>query len=229
MFNMEIGKWLAFLGKIVLRCMALATGALSIARDAMLLSRTAVPSVDPHVTLWAWLRICFVVSCIVVWAEQRNKLRGFERKPQMKVRSLAPRIWLADKYGFAGKEYYFSIHNDSYAEPLEGVRAEVIKLVPDVVGFNCLPLHVRHETYLIRDFTVNAGSERQIDLITGPVARLKTQHVMVIPHTDNEDRFPMPYGKYLMTIRVSAKNAPAIEAVFESWIDDKEELQCVHL
>jgi len=148
----------------------------------------------------------------------------------MEIRSLTPRIWPAGQGGVTvtGKEYYFDVRNLGETEPLESVRVEVSKLIPDAIGYPNAPLHVRNDSYETRDFTINPGSVRQIDLITGPVNAPHSQTVMIIAHTVNEYRSTIPLGKYRITVRASAKNTPPVTAVFEAWVANNE-LQCVQL
>src|ERR1017187_3191211 len=90
------------------------------------------------------------------------------------------------------------------------------------------PLHIRNDDYETREFSINPASVRQIDLITGPVGHPKSQTVMIVAHTVNKDRTSIPYGKYRIGVRVSAKNTPPVTAFFEAWIEDGE-LICVAL
>jgi hypothetical protein len=147
--------------------------------------------------------------------------------PRAIIRNLTPRVWPADLVPFTGKEYYFDIFNSSEAESLENVRVEVAEIIPDAIGYPNAPLHVRNDDYETREFSINPASVRQIDLITGPVNDPRSQRQMIIAHTVNKERRPIPYGRYRITVRVSAKNAPPATAVFEAWIDDDEVLQCM--
>jgi hypothetical protein len=214
---------------IVLRVFAIATGALSVGRDVLFLGGRAP---EPDAALWTWLRICFVVSFSVAWYEQHRRIRYLEQRqlPKMEIRGLTPRIWPAGQGGISvtGKEYYFDVRNLSETEPLESVRVEVCKLIPDAIGYPNAPLHVRNDSYQTREVTINPGSVRQIDLITGPVNAPNSQTVMIIAHTVNEYRTTIPFGKYRITVRASAKNTQPTTAVFEAWVANNE-LQCVQL
>jgi hypothetical protein len=50
---------------------------------------------------------------------------------------------------------------------------------------------------------------------------------MIVAHTVNTERHPVPHAKYRMTVRVAAQNTTPAMAVFEAWIDPSGELQCV--
>ena len=99
---------------------------------------------------------------------------------------------------------------------------------PDPIGFlGMTPLHIKHESYGVREFSINPGSVKQIDLITGPVNDPKSQQAMTVAHEYTE-QFPIPFGRYRLTVRVSAKNAPPEIAIFEAMIDNNGEVSpCV--
>jgi hypothetical protein len=147
--------------------------------------------------------------------------------PRSVVQNLTPRVWPAGTGGVSvtGKEYYFDIFNASEADSLDNVRVEVAEIIPDAIGYPNAPLHIRNDSYDTREFSINPGSVRQIDLVTGPVNLPNSQQAMIIAHTVNDHRTAIPYGRYKITVRVSARNAPPVIAVFEAWIE-KGELQC---
>jgi hypothetical protein len=147
----------------------------------------------------------------------------------IQVGKLERRVWPFPHHSFTGAEYYFEIVNSSECEPLENGRVELIALVPDVIGYLPVPLHIKHDTYEQREFSINPGSTRQVDLITGPINHPISQKEMIIAHTVNSDRVPIPLGKYRLTVRVSAKNSPPATAVFEAWINKDGELRWVRL
>jgi len=86
---------------------------------------------------------------------------------------------------------------------------------------------VRNDDYITREFSINPLSVRQIDLITGPVNAPNSQAVMIVAHTVNKYRAPIPNGKYEITVRVSASNSPPVTATFVTMLDNTGELQCV--
>jgi len=184
---------------------------------------------EPHAAWWAWLRICFVVSSVIVWFQQHKKLKDLERRlsPRIVIRNLSPRVWPSDLIPFTGKEYYFDIFNASETESLENVRVEANSL-PDAIGYPNVPWHVRNDGYETREFSINPASIRQIDLITGPVNKPDSQKLMIVAHTVNTERRPIPYGRYQITVKASAKNTPPATAVFQAWIEAGE-LKCVAL
>ena len=155
-------------------------------------------------------------------------LSGISQSPaRIEIRNLTRRVWPAERHGFTGAEYYVDIRNDGDTESLESVRVELVDLVPDAIGFLPVPLHIKHEDYESREFSVNPKSIRQIDILTGPVNDPLSQKEMIIPHTVKREIFPLPRDKYRMTIRASAGNAPPVEAIFDAWIDKDGELRCV--
>jgi hypothetical protein len=167
------------------------------------------------------------------WKKERTAreeaLQELKRRltPKAIIRNLTPRVWPAGSGGVSvtGKEYYFDIFNASEAESLENVRVEVAEMVPDAIGYPNAPLHIRNDDYDTREFTINPGSVRQIDLITGPVRAPNSQQLMIVAHTVNKHRTSIPHERYRISVRVSARNTPPVTASFETWIED-EELQC---
>lgn len=148
---------------------------------------------------------------------------------KIEIRNLTRRVWPTERHGFTGVEYYIDIFNASETQSLECVRVELVALSPDPIGFLPVPLHIKHENYETREFDLNPHSTRQIDILTGPIDDPRSQKEMIIPHTVNRERFPLPRDNYRMTVRAGAKNATPVEAVFEVWIDEHHELQCVRM
>jgi hypothetical protein len=165
-----------------------------------------------------------------VWKDEHCVKESLERRllPKIVIQNLTPRIWPAGQAGVSitGKEYYFDIFNSSEIEAIENVRVEIESITPDALGYPNAPLHIRNDSYNTREFSINAGSVRQIDLITGPVNAPNSQKVILIAHTVKDHQAPLPDGRYVITVRVSAKNAPPETATFETWVEDNE-LQCV--
>jgi hypothetical protein len=176
--------------------------------------------------------ILVLIAQYEVWKQEREARIQAEEElmrrltPKAIIRNLTPRVWPADLVSFTGKEYYFDIFNSSETESLDNVRVEVAEIIPDAIGYPNAPLHVRNDDYETREFSINPASVRQIDLITGPVNDPKSQRLMIIAHTVNKERRPIPYGRYRITVRVSARNMPPVTAVFEAWIDEEKVLQC---
>jgi len=216
------GPILVIIGLILLICqMAIKDGR----------AATAVFGYLSWATLTAAGLMVFVAQ-YEAWRQEHNAREELTARlaPKAVIRNLTPRVWPRGQGGLpvTGKEYYFDVYNASEAEALEDVRVEVSEIVPDAVGYPNAPLHVRNDDYNTREFSINAGSVRQIDLITGPVNAPNSQKPMVVAHTVNAYRTEIPYGKYRITVRVSARNAPPATATFETWIEN-EELQCVAL
>src|ERR1035441_1463092 len=176
--------------------------------------------------------ILVLIAQYEVWKQEREARIQAEEElmrrltPRAINRNLTPRVWPADLVSFTGKEYYFDIFNSSETESLDNVRVEVAEIIPDAIGYPNAPLHVRNDDYETREFSINPASVRQIDLITGPVNDPKSQRLMIIAHTVNKERRPIPYGRYRITVRVSARNIPPVTAIFEAWIDEEKVLQC---
>ena len=166
-----------------------------------------------------------------VWKhEHAARVKAEERlKPKAIIRNLTARVWPAGQAGVTvtGKEYYFDIFNSSEAESIDNVRVEVSAITPDAIGYPNPPLHVRNDDYVTREFSINPRAIRQIDLITGPVNAPNSQQVMIVTHTINKYRKPIPNGKYEITVRVSASNSPPVTATFVALLDNVGELQCV--
>lgn len=145
---------------------------------------------------------------------------------RIEIRNLSRRVWPVERHGFTGAEYYIDVFNDSDGESLEGVRLELVGLSPDAIGFLPIPLHIKHENYDTREVSIHPKSARSFDILTGPVNDPRSQKVMMIPHTVNSERFPLPTNKYRMTIRASAKNIAPVDAILDAWIDAEGELRC---
>jgi hypothetical protein len=173
---------------------------------------------------------CFVASFRAWKREHEARIIAEDRmKPKAVIRNLSSRVWPIGQAGISvtGKEYYFDVFNSSEAEALDGVRVEVADLKPDAIGFPNPPLHIRNDSYNTREFSINPLHIRQIDLITGPVNAPGSQKAMIIPHTVERHRAPIPNGKYEITVRVSANNSPPITATFVALLDNVGELQCI--
>jgi hypothetical protein len=218
------GPVLALLGLVLLICQATIT-------DSQM--ATAVFKYLSWTTLGAAGLMIFVAQYEVWKQELEAKIKTEEDltrrvAPKAIIRNLTPRVWPQGQAGVnvTGKEYYFDIFNCSEVEPLENVRAEVAEIVPDAIGYPNAPLHIRNEDYNTTEISINPGSARQIDLITGPVNAPRSQQVMIVAHTLNAYRNTIPNARYRITVRVSARNAPPAMATFGTWIEHGE-LQCV--
>jgi hypothetical protein len=175
--------------------------------------------------IYIWLLVAgFVITLVRHGADQYKRLL-----PRIVIRNLTRRVWPAEQHGFTGAEYYFEIFNSSDCEPLENVRAELISMQPDPIGYLPVPLRIKHDDYEVREFSINPASTRMVDLITGPVDAYKSQREMVIAHTVSKDRIAIPRDKYRLTVRVGAKNSPPVMAVFETWVEGPPELRCIQL
>lgn len=182
-------------------------------------------SIRWEVYIWV-LTACFVTALIRHGVAQHKRLT-----PSATIRHLRERVWPPTAYaGFTGREYYFEIFNLSEAQTLEQVRVELISMQPDVIGYLPVPLHIKHDDYESREFSINPGSGRFIDLVTGPVGGdPRSQQAMIIAHTVNKDRTTIPHGRYKLTVRVSAKDSAPVIAVLEAWISEDGNLKCILL
>jgi len=195
------------------------------------------PRVQGIVKILSWITLAAAVLLIPkaqydVWKAERERAETAEDRliPKAIIRNLTPRVWPPGQGGVSvtGKEYYFDIFNLSEADSLENVRVELLRMVPDAIGYPNPPLHLRNDdTYKVTEFEINPGAERQIDLVTGPVDAPNSQQELIIPHTVNKYRTAIPFGRYELTVRVSARNSPPITKTFVVLIDNTGELQCV--
>jgi hypothetical protein len=176
--------------------------------------------------IYLWILVaCFVLALITHGASQYKRLM-----PRIMIGEVTKSVWPAENYGFTGAGYYFDVLNLSESESIENARAELVSLQPAAEYLPLpVPLKIKHDDYETREFSIHPRSIRQIDLITGPVDDPKSQKEMIITHTVNADRVPVPYGKYRLTVSVGAKNIPPATAVFEAWIDERRELRCVRI
>lgn len=185
----------------------------------------------PKCGAWITLSIAAVmifVSQYDVWKEEHAARLVAEDRliPRLVIRDLARREWGSG----SGVEFYFEIFNQSEAETIENVTADLIEMSPNVIEYLPVRLHIKHdETYKADNFSVNAGVARHVDLVTGPTAKSKLGVAMVIPHIVNLERTPTPFGEYILTIVVSGSHTVAVRAQFRAWIDGNGELRCARL
>jgi hypothetical protein len=222
--------WLGFF-KVVPLCLAIATGSPSIARDALVLSGAAV---EPTTALWAWLRICFVLSCGSVWFQQHRRLSALEKRlaPRLKIGELEKSIWPFETHGSTGAGYHFTVENLSELETVNHVRAEIIDISPSGAYYPPLPwpMKVKHDNYETREFSINPGATRQLDFVVGPTNDPRCSQPFFIVHTVAKELQPMDSTrKYRIAVRVSADKVTPITAVFEAWVEDGVELRCIEL
>lgn len=173
--------------------------------------------------------ISVFVGCLVAALFRQGVKQHIRLRRRIIIRNLTRRVWPAERHGFTGAEYYIEIFNPSEAEPLENVRVELLRMEPDVIGLSRVPLHIKYDDYESREFSVNPGTARLVDIITGPTDAPRSQIEMIVPHTVNAERFPIPRGRYRLTIQASARNVKAQKEDFQVWIDDPAGLQCVHI
>jgi hypothetical protein len=174
--------------------------------------------------IYAWI----IVACLVTALGSHGLSQYRRLQPGIAIRNLERRVWPVNQHNFTGAEYYFEVFNLSEAQSLEGVRVELVSMQPDRIGYLPVPLHIKHDSYENREFSVNPKSGRQIDLITGPTSHDRSQKVMVVAHTVNADRMAIPNETYHLTVRVSAKDIPPAFASFQAWVEG-DELRCIAL
>jgi hypothetical protein len=180
----------------------------------------------------ACLITSFVGSCGYAWyLERRQKLSLEKRLAQRPMRiseEVSRRLWRQPQG--VGAECYIKIINDSEGASLESVRVELIHMEPEAIKFLPVPLHIKHEDYEAREFSIHPLAFRQVDLVTGPTKSTTspTQTNLVIPHTVKNHVEALPGTEYRLTVKASAKNVSPVEAVFKVSIEDGE-LQCVRI
>jgi hypothetical protein len=229
MLNPRDWSWLGFL-KIIPVWAALATGGLSVWRDAMLVSGHAP---EPAAALWTWLRITFVLACGIVWIQLHKRVRSLERRmePRMVIRRLEYSEWPAQGATLpCGRGYHFTIENLSETESLEQIQANIVSVQPALSYFPLpVPMKVKNKEYVETEFTINPLSARQIDLVTGPSDDPTSQRYACLITTVRELLTKLPEHKYRVGVKIGAKNTPPVTAMFEMWVDQRKGLQCVLL
>ena len=176
-----------------------------------------------------WSMYVWILAGCLVTAMMSQGVKQYRRlQTRIIVCNLQCRVWPLEQHGFTGIEYYFEVRNTGEAASLEGVRVELVRMIPDEIKYLPVPLHIKHDPYESRECSINPGATRQFDLITGPITHPSSQKVMIVAHTVNSERVPIPLGRYTLTVRVSAKNSPPTIAVFQAWICEGE-LKCICL
>lgn len=174
-------------------------------------------------TIYVWLLTLSLIFALFVSGEKQHR----KLQTRMKITGPYRQEWDERPDGPFGCGYYFAVVNLSKTESLENVLAECVDMVPHDMSINRVPMKVKNDDYKTREFTVNADSAREIDLVTGPNGRPGSQNLMILAHT-------VPSGmvlnsdRYRLTISISARNTPSIRAVFEVWVNDNN-LQCILL
>lgn len=163
----------------------------------------------------------------VIGAQFWHGLMQHEKmRPRIRVGNVQQHFWGLDAgRGSSGTGYYFDVFNCSATESLESVKAELILMEPDLIGILPTPLHLRHKDYLVTEAYINPGSFQQFDLATGPDHNSSPQDCIIVPQVIGGDRgytygHRLPSGRYRLTVRVSSKNCPFQDVIFEIWIED---------
>jgi hypothetical protein len=177
-----------------------------------------------------------VVIASVVLAQFWHGLVQFEKmRPRFEVRSSEVHFWGLKERGTSGAGYYFEVVNPSVSESLECVRAEVVACDPEppsMYGILPFPLHIRHLTYCVTETFIHSGCSRRFDLATGPDHNVSQQQVIIIPGILGGDRghtlgVPVPFDRYHLTIRISARHCPSVDVTYDLWVDEHDFLRCV--
>jgi hypothetical protein len=179
----------------------------------------------------------FVLMLAVIGAQFWHGLMQFEKmRPRFEIRSPEQHFWnLGEQRGSSGTGWYFEVFNPSVSESLECVRAELISIEPEpnaMYGILPFPLHIRHLNYCIAETFINPRCSRRFDLATGPDHNAVQQSVIVIPGIIGGDRgyvpngAPIPYGRYILNLRVSARNCRQMDISLDLWVED-DLLRCV--
>ena len=182
-----------------------------------------------------WLMILMLA---IIGAQFWHGLMQFERmQPSIEVHRPEQHFWpLKEQRGSSGTGYYFQISNISSTESIEHVRAELTAIEPEppsLNGFLPFALHIRHLNYCVAETFMNAGCSRAFDLATGPDHNTVSQQTIIIPGIIGGDRgytaygIPIPFGRYHMTVRISAQHCAPIDREFDLWTDDDNFLRCV--
>ena len=164
----------------------------------------------------------------LIGAQFWHGLMQFKKmQPHFEIRPPTQHFWgLPEQRASSGTGWYFEVFNPSVSESLECVRAELISIEPNSVGILPFPLHIRHLSYCIAETFINPGCSRGFDLATGPDHNAVAQPVIVIPGIIGGDRgyvsngVPLPYGRYRLNVRVSARNCPLRDIPFNLWVED---------
>lgn len=172
-------------------------------------------------------------SAATAWIQQHKRISALEDRTRQRIRigRLERSVWPFETHGHTGAGYYFSIINLSETESLDNVRVDITSIAPDInYSPPPLPMHVKDDSYKTREFSINAGADRQIDIVTGPVRHPNCSQGFCIVHTvtDEQRLVPDQSAKYRIAVRATAKNAPPATAIFEAWVGDGE-LQCIAL
>jgi hypothetical protein len=180
---------------------------------------------DHHFSRVEWI---FILMLAVIGAQFWHGLMQFEKmQPRFEVRLPKQHFWnLGEQRGSSGTGWYFEVFNPSVSESLECVRSELISIEPSVIGVLPFPLHIRHLNYCIAETFINPGCSRGFDLATGPDHNAVAQRVIVVPGIIGGDRgyatngVPIPYDRYRIKVRVSARNCSKQEIPFALWVED---------
>jgi hypothetical protein len=175
-----------------------------------------------------------VVLLAIVGAQFWHGLIQFKRsQPRIQIAAqVSQHFWqLDDGRGSTGTGYYFTVGNGSTLESLESVRAELVGMQPDEIGVLPAPLHIRHKDYRTVETHIGPGGHAQFDLVTGPDHNSSSQEALVIPLVMGGDRGydcgrQVPYGRYKLSVRISAKNCVPADATFQIWVEN-DFLRCV--
>lgn len=175
----------------------------------------------------------------VIGAQFWHGLAQFEKmRPRLEVRSPEQHFWGSKERGTSGTGYYFEVFNPSVSESLECVRAELMSMEREpssMYGILPFPLHIRHLNYCIAETFINPGCSRRFDLATGPDRKDSPQRVIKIPGIIAGDRghvengVPIPFDRYRLTVRISARHCPPADVRYDLWVDEHDFLRCVQL
>lgn len=183
----------------------------------------------------SWSQYAAMLVLAVMWAQFWHGLMQFRRmQPRFEIRYPKQHFWgESEQRGSTGTGWYFEVFNPSSSETLEYVRAELISMDPPEIGVLPFALHIRNVNYCIPETFINPRCSRGFDLATGPDHNTNPQRVIVIPCVMGGDRgyvgngASIPYGRYRLDVRVSARNCHPVDASFDVWVED-DLLRCSH-
>ncbi len=172
----------------------------------------------------SWYAVALLLA--VIGAQLWHGLVQFERmRARFTISQPKQHFWDLDaKRGSSGTGYYFEVHNLSTSDSLESVEAQLLSVQPEMVRITPFPLHIRHKDYRTVSTSINPGSYEAFDIATGPDHNSVSQPFIVLPGIIGGDRgysngVSIPYGRYLLKVRISATNCPPCDVAFNLWVE----------
>lgn len=181
--------------------------------------------------IWGVLAfVALFLTIYQVWARERKKRREAEEKlvPTLKLYNLKRREF-SDSTLKNQTEYHFFVFNSSAGKSIT-VEVQLRNMEP--VGIQYLPvhLHIKHDNALPhqKEFILNPGTEKAVDLVMGPVSHLSSGPMRILDIVAPQGTV-IPSGKYRLGVLASGSDVSPVPASFEIWIDENGSLQCRQL